>query len=179
MRLFRSNCVQTNKGLYVKDLRVLNCDLNSTLIVDNSIISFAFQLDNGIPIVPFYEDKEDVILPKIYDYLMSLKDLPDVRVKNKETFSLTQLYSLNISRFLKYYYDDYDENDSSDSPLFTGSPIDSSPDADSPQRRKSMFAVSSPVRQEIKKIPQEKKIKKSIEHQLGEYQISLNKYLDS
>jgi TFIIF-interacting CTD phosphatase-like protein len=36
---------------FVKDLRVINnIDLENTLILDNHIYSFAFQLDNGIPI---------------------------------------------------------------------------------------------------------------------------------
>jgi len=105
-RLFRNSCIKTDVGLYIKDLRVLNCDLKSTVIVDNAIFSFAFQLDNGIPIIPFYDDKEDKIMPKIKDYLISLKDLEDVRVINKKTFSLTELIEMNISSFLKYYYDD-------------------------------------------------------------------------
>jgi Dullard-like phosphatase family protein len=105
-RLFRSSCIRTDVNLFVKDLRILNRDLRSVIIVDNSIFSFASQLDNGIPIIPFYDDKEDRILPKIKDYLLSLKDLDDFRVINEKTFSLTQLYKLNISSFLKYYYED-------------------------------------------------------------------------
>jgi CTD small phosphatase-like protein 2 len=27
--------------------------------VDNAVYSFGYQLDNGIPIIPFYEDKRD------------------------------------------------------------------------------------------------------------------------
>lgn len=102
-RLFRNSCIQTDIDIFIKDLRILNCDLNSTVIVDNSILSFAFQLDNGIPIIPFYDDKEDRILLKIKDYLISLKDVQDVRVINRKNFSLTELYEIDTSNFLKYY----------------------------------------------------------------------------
>ncbi len=105
-RLFRSSCIHTDNGLYIKDLRVLNCDLRSAVIVDNAIFSFAFQLDNGIPMIPFYDDKEDHIMPKIRDYLLSLKDLEDVREINRKTFSLTELCRLDIACFLKYYLRD-------------------------------------------------------------------------
>lgn len=104
-RLFRNSCIRTDNNLFVKDLRILGKDLGSVIIVDNSIFSFASQLDNGVPIIPFYDDKEDCIMPKIRDYLISLKDLEDIRVINMRTFSLSELYHLDISSFLKYYYD--------------------------------------------------------------------------
>jgi Dullard-like phosphatase family protein len=104
-RLFRNSCIQTDINLFIKDLRILGKDLRSVIIVDNSIFSFASQLDNGVPIIPFYDDKEDCIMPKIRDYLISLKDLEDIREINKRTFSLSELYKLEISSFLKYYYD--------------------------------------------------------------------------
>ena len=116
-RFFRNSCIRTDINLFIKDLRVLNCDLKSTVIVDNSIFSFAFQLDNGIPIVPFYDDKEDCIMPKIRDYLISLKDMEDVRITNKKTFSLTELYDLDISSFLKYYYDDPEPAESAEATI--------------------------------------------------------------
>lgn len=108
-RLFRDSCIRTDINLFVKDLRVLGCDLKSTVIVDNSIFSFASQINNGVPVIPFYDDKDDRIMPKIKDYLISLKDLDDVRTINMKTFSLKELYDLEISNFLKYYYDDFEE----------------------------------------------------------------------
>ena len=39
----------------MKDLRIISDrDLEDIVIVDNSIVSFAFQLSNGIPICAFY-----------------------------------------------------------------------------------------------------------------------------
>jgi hypothetical protein len=67
------------------------------------MLSFAFQLDNGIPIIPFYDDKEDRVLLKIKDYLLSLKDVQDVRVINRKNFSLAELCNINLGPILKVY----------------------------------------------------------------------------
>lgn len=41
--------------VFVKDLRIiLDRELEHVLIVDNSILSFAFQIDNGVPICAFF-----------------------------------------------------------------------------------------------------------------------------
>ena len=59
MRLYRQHCVETNYGL-IKDLRIVgNRDLKDMIIVDNSALSFAFHVRNGIPILPFYDDQFD------------------------------------------------------------------------------------------------------------------------
>ena len=42
-RMYRQHCVNPTKGIYIKDLRVIaDRDLKDLLIVDNSIVSFAF-----------------------------------------------------------------------------------------------------------------------------------------
>lgn len=57
-RLYRQHCFKCDDA-YVKDLRIIkDRDLEDLVIVDNSIISFAFQLDNGIPICAFYSDNK-------------------------------------------------------------------------------------------------------------------------
>jgi CTD small phosphatase-like protein 2 len=60
-RLYRDSCIRSKDGVYVKDLRIFeqNRNLEDLLIVDNAVYSFGYQLENGIPIIPFYEDKED------------------------------------------------------------------------------------------------------------------------
>lgn len=50
-RLYRQHCLQPIPGCYVKDLRIIkDRQLEDIVLVDNSIISFAFQLSNGVPI---------------------------------------------------------------------------------------------------------------------------------
>jgi len=42
-RLYRQHCVSPARGIYVKDLRVIaDRDLKDVILVDNSIVSFAF-----------------------------------------------------------------------------------------------------------------------------------------
>jgi CTD small phosphatase-like protein 2 len=44
----------------VKDLRILeNRNLNEIVLVDNAAYSYFYQLENGIPIIPYYKGKKD------------------------------------------------------------------------------------------------------------------------
>ena len=86
-RLFRDHCLQTKEGIFIKDLRIVaNRKLKDVTIVDNATYSFGFQLDNGIPIIPFYDSPEDTELLKLMDYLLKLKQAEDVRSYNNEYF---------------------------------------------------------------------------------------------
>jgi len=68
--LYRDNCIETEEGVYIKDLRVIaNRDLKDILLVDNAAYSFGYQVDNGVPIIPFYEDKNDKELMHLIVYL--------------------------------------------------------------------------------------------------------------
>ena len=49
------------------------------VIVDNSVYSFAFQIDNGIPIIPFYKDPNDEEMLHLIYYLNCLANVEDVR----------------------------------------------------------------------------------------------------
>ncbi|CAG9320717.1 unnamed protein product [Blepharisma stoltei] len=90
-RLYRESCIVT-QGVYIKDLRIfLNRDLNDLIIVDNAVYSFAYQLDNGIPIISWFDDKNDTELFNLIDYLKILQTVPDIREVNRKTF---KLYSL-------------------------------------------------------------------------------------
>ena len=70
-----------NEQIYVKDLRIFkNIDLKKIIIVDNSALSFAFHLDNGIPILPYYDNKDDVELLTLVNYLNSIAGVKDFRL---------------------------------------------------------------------------------------------------
>ena len=88
LRLFREHCVKIDiDGItnYIKDLSIFHkVDLSDILIVDNSIISFVFHLNNGIAILPFYENKHDRELVYLAKYLNSIVDSIDLREPNRK-----------------------------------------------------------------------------------------------
>lgn len=86
-RLFRESCV-TVSGNLVKDLTVLGRDLSRTMIVDNCPHAFGYHVDNGIPILSWYEDSKDVELLKLMSLLDDLHVVPDVRPVINQTFGL-------------------------------------------------------------------------------------------
>jgi CTD small phosphatase-like protein 2 len=81
-RLYRQHCT-LEKGLYIKDLRNLNRSLEDMVIVDNSSISYAVQPENGIPIIPFYDNNKDRELVTLLSYLRELLQQQDVRAMNR------------------------------------------------------------------------------------------------
>ena len=90
-KLSREHCVLTNDGIFIKDLRVIgNRNIEEMLIVDNAAYSFAFQMDNGVPILPYYNDKTDKELIRLTEYLVGLADCENLRNKNRKYFKLNQ-----------------------------------------------------------------------------------------
>lgn len=76
----------------MKDLRIItNVEVANMVIVDNSVYSFAYQLDNGIPIIPFYDDPKDEELCHLIFYIENLVEVDDMRVANQRAFELRSL----------------------------------------------------------------------------------------
>ena len=91
-RLYRQHCVNPIHGVYVKDLRIIrDRDLKDIILVDNSIISFAYQMDNGIPIKAYMRQENDEELIFMVNFLEELYSYPDPRQKIKKTFLLKEL----------------------------------------------------------------------------------------
>ena len=92
-RLYRDSCVQyksDNINFYVKDLDIFKekFDLKDIIIIDNSILSFAYHLNNGIPVVSFYDSEVDTELPLLSYYLLSIANYNDLRIANQEHIKL-------------------------------------------------------------------------------------------
>ena len=93
MRLYRNNCIFIEPGLYIKDLRIFNSikDLENIIILDNSLFSFANQLNNGILITSFFDDKNDTFLDSVKEYLEYIKNEKDIRQANKDSFRFEEI----------------------------------------------------------------------------------------
>ena len=89
-RLYRDHCIKSPEGIYIKDLRILKSkDLSQVIIVDNAVYSFGYQLDNGIPIIPYYSQKEnpdDEELMHLVYYFNCIAQSDDIRVQNRKAF---------------------------------------------------------------------------------------------
>ena len=100
VRLYQENCLPVDH-CYVKDLRVLmGRDLKKTVIVDDSVINFAFQLDNGIPIKPWCNSQKDTEMLSLTSFLHGLRREKDVRTRLHNTFDL-QHFRADFSKAFK------------------------------------------------------------------------------
>eukprot|EP00831_Metopus_contortus_P002795 TRINITY_DN11038_c0_g1_i2.p1 TRINITY_DN11038_c0_g1~~TRINITY_DN11038_c0_g1_i2.p1 ORF type:complete len:309 (-),score=36.42 TRINITY_DN11038_c0_g1_i2:78-1004(-) len=102
-RLYRNNCLQYSSSIFIKDLRVLKRDLKNVIIVDNAPYAFASQLDNGYPILPFYDCKEDDELKQLTNFLQKIQGVKDVREPLRTRFKLCELRRLGVGDYMKYY----------------------------------------------------------------------------
>jgi len=58
-------------------------------MVDNSAYVFGLNIDNGAPIIPFYDDPKDDELYLLENYLMKLRSA-DIRKTNRASFRLNE-----------------------------------------------------------------------------------------
>lgn len=77
--------------MYVKDLRIIkDRNLSDVILVDNSIISFAFNMDNGVPISAFVRQPNDEEFLYLVSYLEEVYSYTDVREHIAKTFKLRE-----------------------------------------------------------------------------------------
>ena len=92
-RLYRNNCININDKFFIKDLRIIQgVDIKDIILLDNSIYSFTSQLNNGILVNSFFNDKNDIELFNVYEYLINyLLKADDVRTINEQFFNFEKL----------------------------------------------------------------------------------------
>ena len=93
-RFYRHHWYRTEDEVSIKDLRIFEqwgYDLKDVIIIDNATHWFGFQVDNGIPIIPFIDDKNDRELVHLYYFLKRIARIDDFRPILMNTFNLSQL----------------------------------------------------------------------------------------
>eukprot|EP00533_Pseudo-nitzschia_delicatissima_P006872 CAMPEP_0116101526 /NCGR_PEP_ID=MMETSP0327-20121206/12860_1 /TAXON_ID=44447 /ORGANISM="Pseudo-nitzschia delicatissima, Strain B596" /LENGTH=390 /DNA_ID=CAMNT_0003593499 /DNA_START=102 /DNA_END=1274 /DNA_ORIENTATION=- len=89
-RMFRESCLSV-EGNFLKDLNVLGRDLKKSVLVDNSPHAFGYQVDNGIPIESWFDDRNDTELLKLERFLRTLHGVKDVRTVVRRSFQTYRL----------------------------------------------------------------------------------------
>lgn len=65
------------------------------IIIDNSCLAYSLNIDNGVPILPFYDNYYDEELFHLTYYLNCLweQNVENVRVHNREAFGIMKISS--------------------------------------------------------------------------------------
>ena len=93
-------CIQKGKGIFIKPLELIlgpNRCLEDIIIVDNSIISFANHIENGIYIPSFMGDRRDGWLQNLFQFLKENSAVSDIRKSIEEKFLLKRMYKVFVN----------------------------------------------------------------------------------
>ena len=82
-RLYRNSCTK-HDGKYIKDLSQFFDDLKKVIIVDNNPVAYSWHKENAIRCTDFINDLSDRELGRIAMFLISIKDVEDVRKELSE-----------------------------------------------------------------------------------------------
>lgn len=76
------------------------------VLVDNAAYSYLHQLDNGIPIIPYYKGADDYELKALESYVDSMLLVKDMRLVNRRTFKLQEYrnYFHNLEKLVEDLY---------------------------------------------------------------------------
>ena len=102
-RLYREHCIKIDKDKYVKNLYCLGRDLKDVIIIDNNPVSYALNVENGIPISTWQSNQADNELIKLIPFLQFLSQniVSDVRgiikkVVNNNSINYNEINKLII-----------------------------------------------------------------------------------
>jgi NLI interacting factor-like phosphatase len=85
---YRDQCIQILDSIYLKDVRIFeNVSLSKVAIVENQLISFCMNIDNGFLIDSYNGGEDDELLTVLDFFGIAAKD-KDIRTKLVETFRI-------------------------------------------------------------------------------------------
>ena len=77
---------------YIKDLRIFKgVALKDIVIIDNSVLSFALHMNNGVPILPYYSGEEEDELRYLRKLLLKLAEYEDISKEIGMVINLNKL----------------------------------------------------------------------------------------
>lgn len=88
-RLYREHCIPMGQ-MNIKNMA--NFDGKNVILVDNLIYSFAFNLDQGIPICAFVDDPQDVELEDLAEILENLPSYESLNALLQDLLGLNEFY---------------------------------------------------------------------------------------
>lgn len=95
--LSREHCIAINKKIFIKDLDIfINKSSNDLVLIDSVPLSFALQIENGVPVLPWYGDPNDEEFKYLKPYLLTIKDFMDVKEANRKWLKILDLLSKNL-----------------------------------------------------------------------------------
>lgn len=71
--------------------------MKDCFIIDNSPLSYAFQPENGMPILSWYDDRTDLKLIELIPALKLLSQVPDVRPVLQSCCTKENVYQIDKS----------------------------------------------------------------------------------
>ena len=77
------------------------------LLIDNAAYSYAFQPENGVPIIPYYHGSKDFQLKMLTQYIKNMQFCEDVRTVNRKAFKLTKYRDFRFDQLEKLVDDLY------------------------------------------------------------------------
>lgn len=98
-RLFREHCTASN-NLFVKDLKRVGRHLKDTILLDNNPVSYAFNKENGLPILTWHSNKNDSELLKLIPLLEYLSKTDDVRDSIQKVVSNNYVNYFEVNRLI-------------------------------------------------------------------------------
>ncbi len=94
--MYREQCIIYNTS-FIKNLRIIrNRDIKKMVILDNSVISFSKNLENGIHVPTFFGDCDDTVLLSLLPLLKSLTNVDDVATELGKRAGILALYESYI-----------------------------------------------------------------------------------
>lgn len=96
-RFYRHHCLYIDDQTYLKELQLLDRPLERMVLVDNNMLSFVTNPNNGIPIKSYYgREPEDTALIALMTILEALMDEPDVRPLLQNAYRLRDKLSFEV-----------------------------------------------------------------------------------